>query len=619
MIERLSIKNFRSIQDVNIDLSGINVLCGQNGQGKSSVLEAIKYVLAGRNEWTSRKGDGYRALIRRGAKKAVIKLETDVGTVVKELPGKLYIDGKENRSAVDEVFFRKGLPINSIKALEDFTALSTKEQIDLISESCGDKKEKSIEDYFTEVLAEDYKTNIDPKSMLLHLKGVLASGSIGYVSTSVVLDMTEENAREERRILNREIKDNQIKLKDLPSTIRLMPPEEVIKVKEKISLKRKERDQVLQQMALAEEYEKKSVRIKQLEKDIRELTVKRSGLENQDTSALKAEIENLADKIKQFDTELIKTAQEGKMLSSFLEKIESFSTTHQCPISPKIKCKTSIEDIQLVKKESSQQIVQKREIYKAKDIERGVLVKEYDQLKHTLEKATKDSNVAMLLNQQIKNYTDELMRLKREVSTLNFQGVEDLSSKENTLSAEIKKLEEELEKSREFEYAKKREAELQKEISDAEEAVKALNWIIKNMAVVKSKMNKGMKEFTNTLNDTLAALNMPIATLDSDGLIVGTTPFNLLSTSEKLRVSLASQHALCQLYRFPIFIADNIELLDRDNFSLLSSFIKNISGKYSTIILAGTGTPKDYEGLGDVFEVKSGKVSSGAATLKNIA
>ena len=112
---------------------------------------------------------------------------------------------------------------------------------------------------------------------------------------------------------------------------------------------------------------------------------------------------------------------------------------------------------------------------------------------------------------------------------------------------------------------------------------------------------------------------MPIATLDSDGLIVGTTPFNLLSTSEKLRVSLASQHALCQLYRFPIFIADNIELLDRDNFSLLSSFIKNISGKYSTIILAGTGTPKDYEGLGDVFEVKSGKVSSGAATLKNIA
>ena len=46
MIERVHIKNFKSIYDLDINVGRINLFIGENGSGKSNLLEALVFVSA---------------------------------------------------------------------------------------------------------------------------------------------------------------------------------------------------------------------------------------------------------------------------------------------------------------------------------------------------------------------------------------------------------------------------------------------------------------------------------------------------------------------------------------------------------------------------------------------
>jgi predicted ATPase len=50
MLENINIKNFKSIDNLSIDLGRFNVLIGENGCGKSNILESITFASAGINE-----------------------------------------------------------------------------------------------------------------------------------------------------------------------------------------------------------------------------------------------------------------------------------------------------------------------------------------------------------------------------------------------------------------------------------------------------------------------------------------------------------------------------------------------------------------------------------------
>jgi len=43
MIKTISIKNFKSVVDLLLELGSFNVLIGENGCGKSNILEAIAF------------------------------------------------------------------------------------------------------------------------------------------------------------------------------------------------------------------------------------------------------------------------------------------------------------------------------------------------------------------------------------------------------------------------------------------------------------------------------------------------------------------------------------------------------------------------------------------------
>ncbi len=74
-ITRLTVRDFRTIEYTEVDFTDTNLLLGLNGQGKSSILNAIQMALHGWCEHTTRSGGGYRDLIRTGAKQAVIELD----------------------------------------------------------------------------------------------------------------------------------------------------------------------------------------------------------------------------------------------------------------------------------------------------------------------------------------------------------------------------------------------------------------------------------------------------------------------------------------------------------------------------------------------------------------
>ena len=46
-IQRIHIKNYRSLQDVELEFTDVTVLLGSNGTGKSSVLTALHWFFSG--------------------------------------------------------------------------------------------------------------------------------------------------------------------------------------------------------------------------------------------------------------------------------------------------------------------------------------------------------------------------------------------------------------------------------------------------------------------------------------------------------------------------------------------------------------------------------------------
>ncbi len=79
MIKTLKISNFRAYQNAELELEKLNWICGEEEQGKSSVLLALEFALWRRNEYVNDRGEGLQGLVHTGAKKALVSCVTDAG------------------------------------------------------------------------------------------------------------------------------------------------------------------------------------------------------------------------------------------------------------------------------------------------------------------------------------------------------------------------------------------------------------------------------------------------------------------------------------------------------------------------------------------------------------
>jgi DNA replication and repair protein RecF len=99
-IKTLSLKNFRNYEDLDIQLSkGINILIGDNAQGKTNILESMYYCSIGKSHRTSKD----KELIKWDSNEAYINTYIAKERLDKKIEIKIFKDGK------------KGIKINSIR------------------------------------------------------------------------------------------------------------------------------------------------------------------------------------------------------------------------------------------------------------------------------------------------------------------------------------------------------------------------------------------------------------------------------------------------------------------------------------------------------------------------
>jgi len=73
MFKRLTVKNFRTLGDVTLELAPYTVIIGQNQAGKSNTLRAMRAL------FTNATGDDF---IRQGQNSCSVELETEEGYIV---------------------------------------------------------------------------------------------------------------------------------------------------------------------------------------------------------------------------------------------------------------------------------------------------------------------------------------------------------------------------------------------------------------------------------------------------------------------------------------------------------------------------------------------------------
>ena len=78
-LTHLEVLGFRNVSRADVDLSsGINLLVGENGAGKTAILEAIYLLARGRSFRTTQS----KQLIRHGDDELVVRAEVDTGQMV---------------------------------------------------------------------------------------------------------------------------------------------------------------------------------------------------------------------------------------------------------------------------------------------------------------------------------------------------------------------------------------------------------------------------------------------------------------------------------------------------------------------------------------------------------
>lgn len=102
-IKNIELRNFRNYEALSLDTEEqFNVIYGDNGQGKTNILEAVYLCAAGRSHRTSRDGD----LIRIGEKGYYIKLEVDRSDLPKSIEI-AYEQNQKKKIRVNEIPIQK--------------------------------------------------------------------------------------------------------------------------------------------------------------------------------------------------------------------------------------------------------------------------------------------------------------------------------------------------------------------------------------------------------------------------------------------------------------------------------------------------------------------------------
>lgn len=197
-VNKLKISNILGLDELEIKPGNIVTISGQNGAGKTSVLEAIKAALQGGNDAT---------LLRKGAKEGEIVLELDSGMTIKKT-----VKDKSTTTVTDSTGQKVKQPQSELDRLRDLLSVNP---IKFLTSAPDDRARVLLETLKIEV--DDEELGIDGYS-----KEVLKESGINY---NVIKDGLERLDKEyqtlynERTVINRGIRDNSQTVEQLNKSI----------------------------------------------------------------------------------------------------------------------------------------------------------------------------------------------------------------------------------------------------------------------------------------------------------------------------------------------------------------------------------------------------------------
>lgn len=501
MIQSVEITNFRGIKSMKFDCKKFNIFCGNSDQGKSSILEAIKWAVLGNDT---------DFVITNGESCAEVVLHSDNGTV---------IERKINRGEKSKVAIKRGdslmpKPQSTLNKIYspllfnpvDMLRLSPKELNKEITEAIG-KKIKLTEDQLKEY-------------GLLEIKDQLLK------SENIINDINEYyNTKYSKRAeQNKIVKTMSAKMGNVDLNVN----EEDVKILENECNELESKIKKQNDKNASIEVSKKNILVKEdAQKSIKLLEESLKEVDATPLETLKDNYQKTETNFTRKNNELVELRQSVKIKEDVLSKISSGNV--KCPISDDIKCVTPMDSCKQSLESNIASIKQSA----------NTLFAECSKLDAEMKRI--DSLIAAANN--IENKKIELERLKSLVEQLQVTDEEIIPTVEMESELKIKK-----------EKLMKNKISLElKNVSSLDE-----------MKEIQDKLDKEVKALQKLINEiipNMLKLDIKDVVLAKDGIFFRGLPFSNLGDSVKLRLCTA---ILKDIYKKAnIYNLDGLECIDR--------------------------------------------------------
>jgi DNA repair exonuclease SbcCD ATPase subunit len=558
----------------------LTVIVGHNGDGKTTVADAIRQGLTGECARTERGGGKQERMVRTGAQQGSIGLSVcsngaEPLAVTRFVPGELLIEGQRgNKTQLQaNLCDNLGIELPVLSAALSTSALLEMKSAELKGMFFGLLGLSFDQDDIAARIG--FELGVNPKDIGRLLTGAPVSC---WTGDSKTFDNLYKHFYDLRRDVNRDIKN----LGELPPQMQLVSdlPDKA-EVVEQLQALHKQRDGLLEMKskAMMQEGERKK-----LERDIAEWAARLEGAG--DPEAAKAELDRDLLTMQELENELSACRKEAEAYEDAATKLAESTA---CPLAPElITCgmaKTKREKL-VSELRTKLEMAEKS----AHDANRALepLRKAIPGLREAADKPSKSA-----LDEQISQACAELKQLGEPLpDTAEYEAeITDLAgriAKGEKLLADINRSEGATE-ARAAQVEKRAKLEAQAEVLDA---------LVKVLKVLPGKiLDESIGPIQNQANARLSALTGGRYQLhievdpdfaiivDHDGV---SSPLGLLSSSEQQRVGIILQDAIVRLSGLRFLIVDEADKLDPENRALLTEYLLDISDEYQQIIVLAT-------------------------------
>lgn len=599
-INRVQVKNFRSISEADCSLSKINFITGANNVGKSSFVNAIEYAMINKCTFANKLQELRKKKDGNSFDGIAVATEVDgfgnimryckTGNQINRFNGEVTTDTKIEENFIKE--FKFGYP--TMEIMFDackFTSMNPKEQkafllkltnitlnantiisyMDNPSEKAKEKiKEVVIGNMSIDDFEKLYKTFYSDRTNEKRKIQDIQKRKIGF--ESVVSQKIETNETEE------EIKNALEKIK-------------------------KEMEECTKVIAVALEREKTK---KELEEKINK------GKNNIQLvkEKLDSSVGNSQEEVEKLEKEIIllekeKTADDRELgackeaITRFKELKEKLNTD-KCPLSERLVCNANKQP--LIDEFNTQiEFYEKRQKELLGKIEKAKQT--IEEKKNTQNKIRK--NIEYMV--WIENNTSILKSREEEFKKIEVPNVEKTKEVKETLEKEWKSKNDLLNSLINIKKMEKLLKEVQEEEKNVLDNINLYEYLVKEFEAngVRSRILKKIIEPLQIeaakemeMLESNASLKFSI---DGEGFEVlienetGIVPLEQLSASEKLRAQIVIQDIVNKLTGVGLLVIDEASILDKDNFKKLIDLINSIENSYGTIFVAITTNKKEMQ------------------------